>query len=117
MEILWDAGEPASVRQVHTALNARRVRLAYSTVKAVLSNLTAKRLARRTESGRTNYFAPVESREAFRKRTVTAVIDSLLDKHREPLLAHLVDRLVSDEDDLREMERLLARKRATFGRK
>jgi predicted transcriptional regulator len=116
MDVLWDAGEPLPVRAVHGALTRAREPLAYSTVKAVLTNLTAKGHLRRTARGHANYFTPVETRDAFRARTVRAVIDSLLENHREPLIAHLVDRVAEREDDLRELEALIARTRAKRGR-
>lgn len=112
MDILWSAEEPLSVRQVHTVLSRHKVTLAYSTVKAVLTNLTAKGCLRRAERGHTNFFRPVETRDAFMKRTVQTVIDSLLESHRRPLIAHLIDRVAEDENDLRELEQLLAEKRA-----
>ena len=111
MEIVWAAREPVSVRDVHSVLGRRKRHLAYSTVKAVLTNLTAKGCLRRTEKGNSNYFSATETREEFQKRTVSAVIDSLLENHREPLIAHLVDRVAEDEDDLRQIEKLIAKKR------
>lgn len=111
MEIVWAAREPLSVRNVHNALARRKRHLAYSTVKAVLTNLTVKGCLRRTEKGNSNYFSATETREEFQKRTVSAVIDSLLENHREPLIAHLVDRVAEDEDDLRQIEKLIAKKR------
>jgi len=112
MEIVWDSSEPVSVRHVHATLAHRKRELAYSTVKAVLTNLTAKRYLRRTGRGKTNYFSASESREKFKEKMVSAVIDSLLKDHREPLIANLVDRAVDDESTLHEVEKLIAKKRA-----
>lgn len=116
MEIVWDSSEPVSVRDVHAALAQRKRELAYSTVKAVLTNLTAKRYVRRIGRGRANYFSASESREKFKEKTVSAVIDSLLKDHREPLIANLVDRAVYDESTLHEMEKLIAKKRVELSR-
>jgi predicted transcriptional regulator len=112
MEIVWDSYEPVSVRQVHSALARKKHDLAYSTVKAVLTNLTTKGSLRCNGKGKSNYFSAVESREKFKEKTVSAVIDSLLKNHREPLIANLVDRVLDDEKTLREVERMIAKKRA-----
>jgi predicted transcriptional regulator len=116
MEIVWESGQPVSVRDVLDALIRKRRNLAYSTVKAVLTNLTNKRYLRRREDGRVNYFSPTESRQEFRRKTVNAVIDSLLKQHRDPLLANLVDRLAVDVETLDDLERLIAKKRAELGK-
>lgn len=116
MEIVWESAQPVSVRDVLDALIRKRHNLAYSTVKAVLTNLTSKRYLRRREEGRANYFSPVESQEEFRQKTVNAVINSLLKQHRDPLLANLVDRLAVDEKTLDDLDRLIAKKRAELGK-
>lgn len=115
MEVLWQAKEPLPVRGVAEALASRKTKLAYSTVKAVLTNLTAKGRLRRAERGNTNYFAPIETREEFRRNTVNEVIDSLLENHREPMIAHFVERVAEDEEDLRRLEEMIAKKRGKLG--
>lgn len=112
MEIVWDSTGPVSVRDVHTALARRKRELAYSTVKAVLTNLASKGYLLRIGKRKANYFSASESREKFKEKTVTAVIDSLLKDHREALIANLVDRVVEDEKTLHELEKLIERKRA-----
>ena|ERR1700732_3320736 len=116
MEIVWGAREPVSVRDVHTALARRKHELSYSTVKAVLTNLTAKDCLRRKAKGNSNYFSAVESKEKFKEKTVDAVINSLLQDHREPLIANLLDRVAHDKEGLREVEKLIAKKRAELSK-
>ena len=116
MEIVWDDSEPISVREVHSALTRKKRDLAYSTVKAVLTNLTTKGYLCCNGKGKSNYYSAVESREKFKEKTVSAVINSLLKNHREPLLANLVDRVLEDEKILREVERMIAKKRAEISK-
>src|SRR5262245_29829394 len=111
MEIVWSEEEPVTVASVHRALGRRRKALAYSTVKAVLSNLVGKGHLRKRSEGRSNVFSAVQSREAFRRQVVDEVLGSLVKDYRNPLLAHLVDRFASDPSTLDELERLIAAKR------
>jgi predicted transcriptional regulator len=111
MEIVWAEAEPVSVATVHRALGRRKKPLAYSTVKAVLTNLAGKGLLRKRSEGRSNVFSAVQTREAFRKGVVDEVIGSLVKDYRNPLLAHLVEQVARDRASLDELERLIAERR------
>jgi len=111
MEIVWAQGEPVTVAAVQRALGRRKKTLAYSTVKAVLTNLAEKGHLRKRSEGRSNVFSAVKTREEFRKQVVDEVMGSLLRDYRNPLLAHLVDRVARDPQSLDELERLIASKR------
>lgn len=111
MEIVWSEAEPVSVATVHRALGRRRKTLAYSTVKAVLTNLARKGHLKKRSEGRSNVFAAVQTREEFRKGVVEEVVGSLVKDYRNPLLAHLVERVARDRASLDELERLIAERR------
>ena len=111
MEIVWSEGEPVSVARVQDGLARRRKTLAYSTIKAVLSNLAAKGYLRKRSRGRSNVFAAVQTRDEFRKRLVAEVLGSLVRDYRNPLLSHLVDELADEPGSLDDLERLIAEKR------
>lgn len=113
MEVLWNAKDAVSVADVLVVLSKRRPVLAYSTVKAILSNLVLKGHAKKRSIGRSNLFSPALTRAAFQKHVVSAVIDSLIHSYREPVLAHLIDELASDDSTLDDLERLIAEKRLT----
>jgi predicted transcriptional regulator len=116
MEVLWSATNELSVGEVLAVLSKRKPVLSYSTVKAVLSNLSLKGHVKKRSIGRSNVFTPKTSREAFQKHVVSEVIDSLIHSYREPVLAHLVDELTLDESMLDDLERLIAEKRLARGR-
>ena len=116
MDVIWAAPhERVSVSDVHAALHKKKHNLAYSTVKAVLTNLAAKGYLEKRSEGRSNSFAARESKEQFKERLVKEVLHSLLRDHRDPLLAHLVNDLAVDKQSLATLERLLAKKRAELG--
>jgi len=112
MEIVWDRGGEVTVGDVHDALAAGGRDLAYSTVKAILTNLATKGHLRKRAEGRNNLFAPALSRAAFRKRVIGAVLASLTQTDRNPLIAQFVDVVGTDEAALDAMEALIAQKRA-----
>jgi predicted transcriptional regulator len=63
MEVLWDRGEPAAVREVAAALEPRV--LAYTTVMTVLDRLAKKGIVRRHRDGRAWRYEPTNSREGY----------------------------------------------------
>jgi predicted transcriptional regulator len=63
MEVLWDRGTPAAVRDVATALSERE--LAYTTVMTVLDRLAKKGFVRRQRDGRAWRYEPENSREGY----------------------------------------------------
>ena len=116
MDIVWSASSPMAVSEVHSALGRRR-RIAYSTVKAVLTNLAGKGYLLRQSEGRSNSFSPRVSRDEFKEKMIGDVLNSLMRDCRAPLLAHLVDGLASDSETIRDIRRLLAKRQAEIGRK
>jgi len=112
MEAVWAAQAPVSVGDVQEVLYKKKQKLAYSTVKAVLTNLASKGYLRKKSEGRSNSFAATESKEQFKKKVVKEVLSSLLRDHRDPLLAHLIDDLAIDKESLAKLESLLAKKKA-----
>jgi predicted transcriptional regulator len=94
MELLWDHGEPATVRQVHTALTKRR-QLAYTTVLSVADNLYKKGILRREPVGRAHRYEPVMSREQYGATLMREALDGSGD--REQALLAFVGRMSLEE--------------------
>ncbi len=115
MELVWSAGEPLAVSQVHLALKRKKKALAYSTVKAILANLTVKGYLKKHSQGKANVFSAAVTREMFNEQLVEDILNALSTDHRNPLLVQLVDRLASDQTTLEHLEELIARKRAEAG--
>jgi predicted transcriptional regulator len=97
---------------VQRALKSKRRDLAYSTVKAILTNLAGKGYLKKRTQGKSNVFAAAISQADFKEQVVTDVLKALARDYRNPLLANLVDRLASDPGTLDDLEKLIARKRA-----
>ena len=111
IEILWALGGWVTVAEVLQERERRGKSSAYSTVKAVMQNLHDKGHLKKRPHGKQNIFTPILSREQFERRAVGRVLDPLLRYHRNPLLAHIVDELIDDEDAIAKLEALVAAKR------
>jgi predicted transcriptional regulator len=73
MNVLWDAPEPRTVREVMDSLGERD--LAYTTVMTVLDRLGAKDMVRRERDGRAFRYAPALSRDAATAELLHAALD------------------------------------------
>src|SRR5579871_3243283 len=110
MQIVWAAGKPVPVSEVHRALHLQKKKVAYSTVKAILTNLAAKPYVKKRSEGNSNMFSAAISQKAFQEKVVSDVLASLAADYRNPLMAHLVDHLATDEESLHQLEKLIAAK-------
>jgi predicted transcriptional regulator len=87
MRILWRRGDPATVREVHGAVGAKRD-LAYTTVMTVMERLWRKGLLRREPRGRAFQYLPKVSEAEF----IAGLMHGLLgaSRNRSEVLAHFL---------------------------
>jgi len=111
MDVVWSSGGPVTVNDVIAGLDRRRRSLAYSTIKTILTNLSAKGYLIKRVVGKANEFRATMNKAQFEVEVVGGVLDSLMRDYRSPLLAHLADELVADADAIGELEHLLAERR------
>jgi len=111
MDAVWAAEKPVTVGDIADAIARRKPTLAYSTIKAVLTNLADKGYLSKRLIGRANSFVAEQSKEDFERDVVGVVVDSLLRDYRNPLLSHLADELADDPKAIAEFERLLAERK------
>src|ERR1700682_5316225 len=78
MDSVWAAGKPVTVSDVADARARRKPTLAYSTIKAVLTNLVDKGYLSKRLIGRPNSFVARQSKEEFERDVVGGGVDSLL---------------------------------------
>lgn len=97
MEVLWQAGEPARVRDVLDRLDTGRP-LAYTTVMTVLDNLHRKGWLHRDPSGRAYLYTPALSREDAAVRALRDVLTASGDP--EATLLHFADSASDEEADV-----------------
>lgn len=107
MDHLWTL-EEASVRVVLQAVNAGASReLAYTTIMTILQRLDRKQVVKRRREGKTDFYSPRSSREAYRDARARAEVAALVDQYGQEALVHFtrqVDRL--DAKTRQELQRL-----------
>jgi predicted transcriptional regulator len=86
MDVLWEAPESLTVRQVSAALTERD--LAHTTVMTVLDRLSKKGFAKRQRDGRAWRYRASESREAYVTELMLSALDQTGD--RQAALARFV---------------------------
>jgi predicted transcriptional regulator len=105
LKALWEMGS-GSVRAVHERL-CPNDELAFNTVQTVLRIMEDKGLVAHRSEGRTFIYFPRHSRERVARRFLDKVFDGSLDQ----LILTLLQAGDSSADELRELERLIARAR------
>ena len=78
MDILWEASDPLTVRQVSEQLSDRE--LAHTTVMTVLDRLSKKGFARRERDGRAWRYRAAGSREAYVTELMLSALDQTGDR-------------------------------------
>ena len=105
LKVLWELGA-GSVRAVHERL-CPNDELAFNTVQTVLRIMEEKGLVAHRSEGRTFIYYPRHSRERVARRFLDKVFDGSLDQ----LVLTLLQAGETSADELRELERLIARAR------
>jgi len=78
MDVLWEAADPLSVREVSSQLTDRD--LAHTTVMTVLDRLAKKGFVRRQRVGRAWRYRPAETREAYVAELMLTALDQTGDR-------------------------------------
>jgi predicted transcriptional regulator len=100
MEHLWNAAGGATVREVHSALEADR-EIAYTTVMTVLDRLAKKEIVTREREGRAWRYFPANSREELSAQAIRHTVDRLETDRRAAMLHFLDDATPEEIDDLK----------------
>jgi predicted transcriptional regulator len=106
LKVLWDLGE-AKVRDVHRVLNVQR-KTAVTTVQTLLRIMADKGLVEQRAEGRTMFYSPKHTIEQVSSRFLNRVFDGSLDK----LVLNLLQAQDVSANEMRELERLIAKARA-----
>jgi predicted transcriptional regulator len=110
MDVLWQKGS-ATAEDVREAL-ARRHFMKESTARTILRRLEEKGYARHKVEGRTYIYRGVELPSRVAAKAVRNIIDRFCDGSVEQLLVGMVDNQVIDEQELANLARKIARRKA-----
>jgi len=109
MEIVWDLGE-ATVHQVVGQFR-RRKKPAYTTILTVLRKLEKGGWLRHRAEGRVYVYEPTCSREELGARSIRRTVQELFRGDLRACMQHLIDGRDLSQDDLRELRRMLDRRK------
>ena len=109
MEALWKLGR-ASIREILEQLPVRKT-LAYTTVQTLVFRLEAKgALRKQRKIGNAYVFVPVITRTQAYRRLVNDFLE-LLSGSPQPVMSHLADTGKLTLEDLRDLERILQKRK------
>jgi BlaI family transcriptional regulator, penicillinase repressor len=108
LKILWQRGEPASVRDVFEIVNqdADPPR-AYTSVMSLLNVMTDKGLLRRAPFGRAFLYEPVSQREQTLRSLLGETLERVYNGSASLLVAHLLDQSHPSGEELKQIRSLL----------
>lgn len=109
MKIIWRR-ESATVRDVYQELLEHR-KIAYTTVMTALKTLEQKGYLRATQQDRAYVYQPTKPKNQVIKGMVQEFVNRVFNGSAEPLVVHLIEDNQLSESDLREISRMLGRKK------
>ncbi len=109
MKVVWQR-ERATVRDVYETLLERR-KIAYTTVMTMMKILEQKGYLKKTQVDRAYVYKPTEPQHQVVRHMVRDFVKRVFNGAAEPLVVHLVEDRQLSEKDLREISRLLEKKK------
>ncbi|MEZ5356933.1 MAG: BlaI/MecI/CopY family transcriptional regulator [Bryobacteraceae bacterium] len=103
--ILWERG-PATVRDVHSILNARR-ETGYTTVLKLMQIMTAKGIVRREESSRAHLYEAVQPRVETQKQLLVDLMEKAFSGSPAMLVQQALSARKASAKELAEIRRIL----------
>ena len=91
MDLLWDASERVTARQIREHLYPDQRRPQHGTVQRLLQRLEEKGFVERDRSIAVHFFSAVISREAYAASQLESLADKLTSGSVAPLITHLVE--------------------------
>jgi BlaI family transcriptional regulator, penicillinase repressor len=108
MEVLWDRGEGATVRQIVLAVYGRHEHSLHGGVKSFLDRLIEKRYVRVDKTGFAHQFFAVVTREEFVGLQLKQIAASHFNGSLVPMLVSLVGQSKLSKADRAAIEKLIA---------
>lgn len=109
MKLVWQR-ETATVRDIYEELLKRR-RIAYTTVMSALKTLEQKGYLRAQQRDRAYVYEPTQPKNQVIKGMVREFVDRVFNGSARPLLVHLLEDERLSEGELREISRLMGKRK------
>ena len=108
MEVLWASHAPLTAADIADRVTSERD-WQMATVKSLLSRLLSKGAVKPDKDGRRFLYSPAIERDSYVGEESRRFMSRLFGGRLSPLIAQLADEETLDEDDVAEIEALLAR--------
>jgi predicted transcriptional regulator len=106
MEVLW-AQSPQAASDIADGLVGEK-KWNIKTIKTLLSRLVEKGALSTTQDGRRYLYSPLITREAYSRTAARRLTDRLFGGRATPLIAHLAESKELTDEDIADLEALLA---------
>ncbi len=106
LQVLWEKG-PMTVREVLGALKVSR-RRAYTSVMSLMNVMAEKGLLSRAPQGRAFVYDAKVTRRRTRSRMLGDMLDRVFDGSARLMVAHLLEQARPNEEELKEIRRIIA---------
>jgi predicted transcriptional regulator len=110
MKIIWRHDEPVTVRDVYEELRTQRS-VAYTTVMTSLKTLEQKGHLKATQQDRAYLYRPARPKHQVIKEMVREFVNRVFNGSSQPLVLHLLEDNQISESELREIARMMGKKK------
>ena len=110
MKIIWRHEGPVTVRDVYEELRGRRP-VAYTTVMSSMKTLEQKGHLKATQQDRAYLYRPARPKQQVIRDMVRDFVDRVFNGSSRPLVLHLLEDSQISESELREITRMLGKRR------
>jgi BlaI family transcriptional regulator, penicillinase repressor len=110
MKIVWRHDEPVTVRDVYEELRSRRP-VAYTTVMTNMKTLEQKGYLKTTLQDRAHLYRPAKPKHQVVGAMVRDFVDRVFNGSARPLVLHLLEDDHLSEGDLKDITRMMGKKR------
>jgi BlaI family transcriptional regulator, penicillinase repressor len=110
MKIVWRHDQPVTVRDVYEELRARRP-VAYTTVMTNMKTLEQKGYLKTTLQDRAHLYRPAKPKHQVVGAMVRDFVDRVFNGSARPLVLHLLEDDHLSESDLKDITRMMGKKR------
>jgi predicted transcriptional regulator len=110
MKIVWRHEEPVTVRDVYEELRTARP-VAYTTVMTSLKTLEQKGHLKATQQDRAYLYRPARPKQQVIKEMVREFVNRVFNGSGRPLVLHLLESDQISESELREITRMMGKKK------
>ena len=110
MKIVWRHDYPVTVRDVYEELRARRP-VAYTTVMTNMKTLEQKGYLKTSLQDRAHLYRPAKPKHQVVGAMVRDFVDRVFNGSARPLVLHLLEDDQLSESDLRDITRMMGKKR------